>query len=155
MNEHLPSRGPKGSPSPTEATRAARTVRAVGFFDELAPGWGFPTDGTIRDAVRSSADTDEHRLVEYLRQGSGIWSEMGAQADVLDPEGPVLVSAGSLLTDGGWLWREDLAYYVGRYHLALPGDFVARVRELSHRPPEVPESRLVEILTRDLGIPMG
>ncbi|MFE1236603.1 hypothetical protein [Streptomyces tendae] len=154
MNEHSPSRGPKGSPCPTEGTAAARTVRAVGFFDELSPGWGFPTDGTIKDAVRSSADSDGQRLVEYLRQGSGIWSEMGAQADVLDPEGPVLVSAGSLLTDGVWLWREDLAYYVGRYHLALPGDFVTRVRELGHRPPEVPETRLVEILTRDLGIPM-
>ncbi|MFF4472979.1 hypothetical protein ACFYZ3_25845 [Streptomyces sp. NPDC001599] len=80
---------------------------------------------------------------------------MGAQADVLDAEGPILVSAGSLLTDGVWLWREDLAYYVATYHLALPGDFLARVGELDHRPPEVPESRLVDILTRELGIPMG
>ncbi|WP_253191439.1 hypothetical protein [Streptomyces sp. M1013] len=65
------------------------------------------------------------------------------------------MSAGSLLTDGAWLWRDDLAYYVAKYHLVLPSDFVARARELGHRPPEVPESRLVEILTRDLGIPMG
>ncbi|MEU9217001.1 hypothetical protein AB0D47_10710 [Streptomyces sp. NPDC048376] len=127
----------------------------MGFFDELSPGWGFPTDGTIKDAVRSSGDGNEHRLVGYLRRGSGIWSEMGAEADVLDPEAPTLVSGGSLLTDGVWLWRDDLAYYVDRYHLALPADFVARVRELGYTPPEVPESRLVEILTRDLGISMG
>ncbi|MFG3128992.1 hypothetical protein ACGFZU_14985 [Streptomyces tendae] len=155
MNEHWTSRGPKGSRRPTEGAPTARTVRTVGFFDELAPGWGLLTDGTIKDAVRSSADTDEHGLVAYLRRGSGICSEMGAQADVLDPEGPTLVSAGSLLTDGVWLWRDDLAYYVDKYHLVLPGDFVARARELDHRPPEVPESRLVEIMTRDLGIPMG
>lgn len=80
---------------------------------------------------------------------------MGAQADVLDPEGPTLVSAGSLLTDGVWLWRDDLAYYVDKYHLVLPGALVARARELDYRPPEVPESRLVAIMTRDLGIPMG
>jgi hypothetical protein len=80
---------------------------------------------------------------------------MGAQADVLDPEGPTLVGAGSLLTDGVWLWREDLAYYVATYHLALPRDFLARVRELGYRPPKVPESRLVEVLTRDLGVPLG
>ncbi|MET8662832.1 hypothetical protein ABZV87_00700 [Streptomyces tendae] len=155
MNEHSTSHGPRASRCPTERLQKARTVRAVGFFDELSPGWGFPTEGAIKDAVRSSADADEHRLVEYLRRGAGIWSEMGAQADVLDPEGPVLVSAGSLLTDGVWLWRDDLAYYVDRYHLALPGDFVACVRELGYSPPEVPESRLVEILTRDLGIPMA
>ncbi|CAL9496646.1 hypothetical protein [Streptomyces sp. enrichment culture] len=155
MNEHWTSHGPRASRCPTEGPGKARTVRAVGFFDELSPGWGFPTDGAIKDAVRSSADADEHRLVEYLRRGSGIWSEMGAQADVLDPGGPVLVSAGSLLTDGVWLWRDDLAYYVAKYHPVLPSDFVARARELDYRPPEVPESRLVEILTRDLGIPMG
>ncbi|CAM5475052.1 hypothetical protein STENM327S_08287 [Streptomyces tendae] len=155
MNEHWTSHGPRASLSPTEGARTSRTVRAVGFFDELSPGWGFPTDGTIEDAVRSSADNDERRLVAYLRRGSAIWSETGAQADVLDPEGPTLVSAGSLLTDGVWLWRDDLAYYVDKYHLVLPGDFVKRARELDYRPPEVPESRLVEILTRDLGIPMG
>ncbi|MGV9589021.1 hypothetical protein [Streptomyces tendae] len=155
MNEHSTSRGRRESRCPTEGPQGARTVRAVGFFDELSPGWGLPTDGPIKDAVRSSADADEHRLVDYLRQGSDIWSEMGAQADVLDPEGPTLVSGGSLLTDGGWIWRDDLAYYVVRYHLALPEDFVAHVRESGYSPPEVPESRLVEILTRDLGIPLG
>ncbi|OWA09301.1 hypothetical protein B9W62_16265 [Streptomyces sp. CS113] len=155
MNKHWTSHGPRASHCPTEGARMARTVRAVGFFDELSPGWGFPTDGAIKDAVRSSANADEHRLVEYLRQGAGIWSEMGAQADVLDAEAPTLVSGGSLLTDGAWIWRDDLAYYVVRYHLALPGDFVAHVGEAGYSPPEVPESRLVEILTRDLGIPMG
>nr|WP_282547849.1 hypothetical protein [Streptomyces rochei] len=40
------------------------------------------------------------------------------------------------------------------YHLALPDAFVARVRELAYSPPVVPESRLFEIATRDLGISM-
>ncbi|MCF2435152.1 hypothetical protein LV779_13180 [Streptomyces thinghirensis] len=80
---------------------------------------------------------------------------MGAQTDVLDPDGPTLVGNGSLFTDGIWLWREDLSYYVARYHLALPREFVAHVRGLEYSPPQVPESRLVEILTQDLGISMG
>ncbi|MET7323819.1 hypothetical protein [Streptomyces sp. NPDC005549] len=71
--------------------------------------------------MRTSAATDEYLLTDYLRRGAAIWSEMGAQADVLDPEGPTLVGAGSLLTDGFWLWRENL----------------------------------VEVLTRDLGVPLG
>ncbi|WP_415941583.1 hypothetical protein [Streptomyces sp. 067-1] len=41
------------------------------------------------------------------------------------------------------------------YHLALPEAFRAHAGELGHCPPEVPESRLVEILTPDLGVPMG
>ncbi|MFD8426770.1 hypothetical protein [Streptomyces coelicoflavus] len=66
-----------------------------------------------------------------------------------------MTGAGSLLTDGSWLWRDDLAYYVAAYHLALPEAFRAHAGELGHCPTEVPESRLVEILTRDLGVPMG
>lgn len=79
---------------------------------------------------------------------------MGSQTDVLDPDGPTLVGNGSLHTDGTWLWREGLSYYVAKYHLALPREFVAHVRRLKYSPPQVPENRLVEILTRDLGISM-
>lgn len=134
--------------------RGERTVRTVGFFTELAPGWGFPAEGSITDAVRDFGVADESRVVSYLRGGAWIWAEMGAERDVLDPEGPTLVSAGSLCTDGAWVWREDLSYYLATYHLALPDDFVTRVRELAYSPPVVPESRLVEIATRDLGISM-
>lgn len=130
-------------------------VHAVGFFDEFSPGWGFPTDGPIEDAVRPQAGPDEDRLVSYLRDGAWIWAEMSAQRDVLDCDGPTLVGAGSLRTDGIWIWREDLPYYVVTYHLALPDEFVARARELSYVPPEVPESTLIQILTRDLRVPMA
>ncbi|MFC8871313.1 hypothetical protein ACFUAC_27290 [Streptomyces sp. NPDC057148] len=131
-----------------------RTVRPVGFFAEFQPGYGFPTAGSITDAVRDSGVADESRVVSYLRGGAWIWAEMWAGRDVLNAEGPTLVSAGSLYTDGAWVWREDLSYYLATYHLALPDDFVARVRELDYSPPVVPESRLIEIATRDLGVSM-
>ncbi|QCB23982.1 hypothetical protein E5N77_20925 [Streptomyces sp. SS52] len=137
-----------------EFARGGRTVRSVGFFTELAPGWGFPAEGSLAEAVRDCGEADESRVVSYLRGGTWIWAEMGAERDVLDPEGPTLVSAGSLCTDGAWVWREDLSYYLATYHLALPDAFVARVRELAYSPPVVPESRLFEIATRDLGISM-
>lgn len=127
-------------------------VRSVGFYAELSPGWGMPVDGSIRDAVRSAGEPDEGRIVEYLRRGTGLWSEMSAGPDVLDPEGPVLTGTGSLRTDGTWLWREDLRYYLSTYHLALPAEFLAHVRRLGYAPPPVAEARLTEIVTRDLGI---
>ncbi|MFF0514916.1 hypothetical protein [Streptomyces sp. NPDC004250] len=137
------------------AARKVAGVRPVGFFDELMPGWGFRGGGSIKDAARTSGEPDEQGILSYLRQGAEIWSEMGAQPDVLDPEGPILAGAGSLYTDGVWLWRDDLTYYVATYHLVLPQDFITHVRERDHAPPRVPESQLLDILTNDLGIRVG
>ncbi|MFI9153676.1 hypothetical protein [Streptomyces sp. NPDC053367] len=130
-------------------------IRSAGFFAELNPGWGMPLDGSIRDAVRSAGESDEDRIIGYLRNGTALWSETGAERDVLDPEGPDLTGAGSLLTDGTWLWREDLPYYVSAYHVTLPAEFLAHIRGLGHAAPTVPDSRLHEIATQDLGLRLG
>jgi hypothetical protein len=127
-------------------------IRAVGFFAELHPGWGMPLDGSIKDAVRSAGEPDENRIVDYLRTGTGLWSEMGAEPDVLDPEGSALPGAGSLFTDGTWLWRDDLPYYVAKYHVALPPEFLAHARRLGYAASRVPDARVHEIATQDLGM---
>ncbi|MCX4989221.1 MULTISPECIES: DUF4279 domain-containing protein [unclassified Streptomyces] len=141
-------------PRGQERDRGAQAVRPAGFFPELAPGWGLPLDGPMRDSVKATGEPDEAEIIAYLRNGAGIWSEMSAGPDVLDPEAPDLSGIGSLYTDGTWLWRQDLPYYLGRYHVSLPPDFVTHIRNAHHRVPEVPEKRLLEILTRDLGIDM-
>jgi len=46
----------------------------------------------------------------------------------------------------------DLAYHLGTYHVTLPRDFLTHVRKARYRVPDVPEARLLEILTHDLGI---
>ncbi|MDX3454236.1 hypothetical protein PV396_20185 [Streptomyces sp. ME02-8801-2C] len=129
-------------------------IRPAGFFIELSPGWGLPLSGSIKDAVNSTGEPDEKNFVTYLRNGTGIWSEMSAGHDVLDPEAPILTGIGSLYTDGDWIWREDLAHYVTKYHVSLPAEFVTHIRALNYRTPDVPETKLIEILTQDLGITM-
>jgi hypothetical protein len=127
-------------------------IRPVGFFSELSPGWGLPLDGSIKDVVNPTGEPDESKIIAYLRNGAGIWSEMSAGPDVLDPEAPDIPGIGSLYTDGTWLWRQDLAYYLGKYHVSLPAEFVTHVRNSHHEVPQVAESRLMEILTQDLGM---
>ncbi|MGY0069049.1 hypothetical protein ACWZEH_20120 [Streptomyces sp. QTS137] len=134
---------------------SSRTIRSAGFFAELSPGWGLAEAGSIKDAVRPFPKPDEQSILTYLRNGTEIWSEMSAGPDVLDPEGPTLTGIGSLSTDGTWLWREDLLYYLATYHVALPDEFLDHIRSLGHTAPVVPESRLMSILTEDLGIDLG
>ncbi|WP_245236998.1 hypothetical protein RFN58_25005 [Streptomyces iakyrus] len=129
-------------------------IRPVGFFSELSPGWGLAETGSIRNAVRPLGEPDEKNILDYLRSGTGIWSEMSAGPDVLDPYAPEMTGIGSLYTDGTWLWREDLTYYVATYHVALPNEFVEHIRTLKYKAPVVSESRLVDIAKNDLGINM-
>jgi|UniRef100_A0AAU3I3A7 hypothetical protein len=133
-------------------TEVPGVIRTVGFFSELGPGWGLPLDGLLRESVGPAGEPDEAEIIGYLGRGAGIWAEMSAGPDVLDPQAPVLSGVGSLFTDGTWLWRRDLPYYLGTYHVSLPRDFLTHVRKARYRVPAVPETRLLEILTRDLGI---
>lgn len=129
-------------------------IRPVGFFSELSPGWGLTETGSIKDAVRPSGEPDENRILEYFRSGTGIWSEMSAGPDVLDPDGPDMPGIGSMYTDGTWIWREDLRYYVATYHVSLPDEFVKRIRAMDYTAPAVSESRLIDIARHDLGLNM-
>ncbi|MFF1698244.1 hypothetical protein ACFVXC_32260 [Streptomyces sp. NPDC058257] len=130
-------------------------IKVAGFFEELSPGWGLQTSGPIREFTNPIGVPDEDRIISYLRSGTGIWSEMSAGPDVLDPHAPMLSGIGSLYTDGEWLWREDLAYYVETYHITLPADFVSRIRHFTYSAPEIEKSRLLSIMTDDLRIPMA
>jgi hypothetical protein len=48
------------------------------------------------------------------------------------------------LTDGEWLWRDDLAHYVERHHVRLPEDFLESVRANGYQIPEITETTLRE-----------
>ncbi|MEU3740521.1 hypothetical protein AB0E78_26090 [Streptomyces sp. NPDC032198] len=141
--------------TPHSTLQRGTMIKVAGFFEELSPGWGLPTSGSIREFTNPAGVPDEDRITSYLRNSTGIWSEMSAGPDVLDPDAPLLSGIGSLYTDGEWLWREDLAYYVETYHITLPGEFVSRIRSFTYNPPEIETDRLLSIMTDDLHIPMA
>jgi hypothetical protein len=123
----------------------------VGFFSELYDDE--PAAPLLRDAVRSVARPDEARIVAYLKAGVGLAGVGKYVGDVLNPSARFAVSP-SLLTDGVWLWRADLPYYVATYHVELPDEFVAHMRRNAWAVPamsEAEESRLGRQLYRDMG----
>jgi hypothetical protein len=99
--------------------------KRVGFFRELYDDE--PDAPSIREAVRATAHPDESRIVAYLKAGVGLAGVGKYVGDVLNPDSRFAVSP-SLLTDGVWLWRADLPYYVATYHVELPDEFVAHMR---------------------------
>jgi hypothetical protein len=124
--------------------------KRFGFFRELYDD--DPADPSLRDAVRPTAHADGSRIVAYLEAGIGLAGVGKFVGDVLNPDARFGVSP-SLLSDGAWLWRADLAYYVKTYHIELPDEFVAHMRQNRWSVPALSEaevSRLGRQLYRDM-----
>jgi hypothetical protein len=114
-----------------------RVLRLLGFFDDFGCSGELAT-GPLAAQVRASGEQDEAHIVEYLDCGHRLTYFMEAGVDVLTGEVHRHTSGcSSLVTDGMWVWRADFAHYLETYHVPLPSAFVARVRQLGHRMPDL------------------
>jgi hypothetical protein len=103
-----------------------RDFKALGQFAELEPGGG-PHLLRLADVIYHMDAADVPLVLAHLRIGIRVVDCMEMCVDPLDstrshPGGS------SLATDGRWVWRVDLPYYVERYRVALTSDFIADVR---------------------------
>jgi hypothetical protein len=89
---------------------------------------------------------ERRRLAFYLALGTPAIRVMGMRRDVIDGEDIFLGE--SLLTDGEWFWRQDLAHYVVKYGLALPVKLIEHAASNLWRPPVLSDSELVEAAAR-------
>lgn len=105
--------------------RRGREVKVLrlGFFLEFSGATG--PGLSMREAVRKIPAVNEDEVVNYLRTGLPVIDVMERRLDVLD--GSAVAETGSILTDGQWYWREDLAHYVAKYHLDLDRAFLAGI----------------------------
>jgi hypothetical protein len=119
-------------------------MRCVGLFAELDPNRPEYFRGSIHDAVRPSGEPDEDALIGYLRSGIRLADIMESTPDVISNDRHI-TGGSSILTDGEWVWRVDLAYYVERYHVALDEEFVKHARSAGYRIPDHPRDRLIQL----------
>lgn len=92
----------------------------LGFFRELEHG--DPQGPSLLEAGRR-ARPDEAAIVRYLAESPVLAISGSAVYDVIDPEHPVS-GRNAVRTDGVWIWPDDLAHYVARYHVELPAEFL-------------------------------
>lgn len=113
-------------------------MKTAGFFRELEPNGPAVYGTSIRDHLGDdSPPPDLDQVVDYLRRGHGLIDVMGAETDVLGT-GRHILGGASIMTDGEWLWREDLQFYVSTHHVRLPGEFLTRIRERRYEVPALP-----------------
>ncbi|PLC40476.1 hypothetical protein C0Q88_21980 [Ralstonia pickettii] len=101
-------------------------MRVVGVFRELTGSKPIYLP-SIYEAQNKLLPQDASDLVAYLRKGVPVFDVMEATRDPFDAT--KFVSGGaSLLSDGTWVWREDLAYYLERYNVGVSSDFIKHAR---------------------------
>ncbi len=119
-------------------------MRILGHFEEFWSEQAGVPDGKIKDFTREVGEPDEGRILTYLGNGKDLFLAMGTVGDVLGSDQRIL-SGESIATDGEWIWRADLGFYVRNYHIQLPKDFLDRVREHGYGVPDVPQGQLVNL----------
>jgi len=125
-------------------------LKPLGFFEEVfANAPAGVSAGRLLASIPDSPAPDVEDIARYLHSGHAIFDTMGAERDIVTDDRWIL-GAASLLTDGVWVWRVDLAHYVRRYGVTLPGDFLEHARRARYTVPDVAVSRLRELTTEIL-----
>ena len=97
-------------------------MKVVGVFHELGRGIDKSVQ-SIHSVVGKLSNEKAVSVAEYLRSGIPVFDVMESTIDPFDNS--VCIDGGpSLLSDGEWIWRSDLAYFVEKYKVALPDEFI-------------------------------
>jgi hypothetical protein len=117
----------------------------------LQQGARGPYSGSIFDSIRPTPLHDEAGIVQYLKNASPVVDYMEATRDVVGGTA-FIPGAPSIVTDGVWVWREDLSYYVQNYHVRLDDDFLSHARSKSYEPEALSTGRLDEVIANLIGV---
>jgi len=107
-------------------------LKSIGFFQEL--DHGDPSGPRLVELVRGNPQPEEPKIVNYLRNGILLMGCPGLVSDVLDEDAGI-IGPPHIMTDGVWAWPGDLPYYIEKYHLALPDEFLDYLRSKDLNPP--------------------
>lgn len=94
---------------------------------------------TILDALDRIEAVDRQAVIEYLTHGVALTAVPGSDSDVIDAT--VVALSSSILTDGEYIWRRDLAHYVSKYGVGLHEEFLERVRSGASPPEDLEAGR--------------
>jgi hypothetical protein len=128
-------------------------MKLIGFYQDMDPGYSASWGGFAPHPGSGEGKYPVGDVVSYLKSGYPVLDVMELTVDVID--GAFRVPGGSsVLTDGQFVWREDLASYVERYRIDLPQHFLEAAQRHSFNIPAVDQEALLDIsveVSRTLG----
>ena len=89
---------------------------------------GLEHNPSIKDFINMEDSLRVASICQYLQNGSVLIESPGVTTDVIHPE-EGFSGTPTAYTDGTWVWPGDLGYYVEKYFLKLPEDFIRTMEE--------------------------
>ncbi|GAA2677453.1 hypothetical protein GCM10009864_56370 [Streptomyces lunalinharesii] len=119
-------------------------MELVGFYREMESNNSEVYKESIANAYARRGGYEAKLVSRYLRSGYPILDVTESTVDVIS--GSFRVPGGSsILTDGRFVWREDLATYVDHYSLSLPDSFLDCIRENDFKVPSVAHEHILDV----------
>ena len=88
------------------------------WYEEFAPDRGYQK---LQEALFETPYSFQKEIASYLRKGNVILTGLSRAKDVFT--GERIPDEVHIMTDGEYLWPNELAWYVEKYNLRLPKDF--------------------------------
>ncbi|WP_371796029.1 hypothetical protein [Streptomyces sp. NBC_01718] len=117
-------------------------TRDLGFFREFPHG--DPEGPSLLECAEKGDAQIQCLIADYLEAGAMLASTAQRVFDVLSEENDD-VGLLAIRTDGAWMWPADLPYYVRKYNISLPGDFIIHAKSLGWVAPDLSRADLLSI----------
>lgn len=105
----------------------------VGFFKELEPRLS-DVPNSIYDFKNKLDPEIKPIVLNYLEHSTGIFDWLETVRDCLNRK-KTIIGGSCVWSDGEWIWREDLEYYVREYDVGLPSKFIEKIINNNGIPP--------------------
>ncbi|MCG5218065.1 hypothetical protein [Streptosporangium sp. KLBMP 9127] len=117
-------------------------MKKVGYFQETASGSSDDYPSLHELVGKLEGDTS---LIERYLNGGAILAVSGQLAHDVLTESGCAIGPVATLTDGEWLWPSYLSYYISKYKVQLPLEFVSIIERRNGKCPELTERQLEAI----------
>jgi len=101
-------------------------LKTAGFYREIS--YGEPHGESIFAVLDKGDPSLQKKIIAYLQAGHTYVCAPGLSQDVTVPEDDIVTGSIAIMSDGIWTWPKELIYYVEKYNVALPEDFVAFIQ---------------------------
>lgn len=96
------------------------------------------SDGPIhltQSCIKTNSTKQKREVMKYLVSGAIVLATDACLVDNLDPKKPKVVPVG-YLTDGKYIWPNEMIYYLDRYDILPPKWFLDHISENGFRVPD-------------------
>jgi hypothetical protein len=115
---------------------------------QLLDFWEFsqnPEARSLRQCISRGDAALQGKVADYLDRARMLSVTTMPVYDVLSDEKTQIGRHGTR-TDGVWIWRADLSFYVRTYNILLPSEFTDRAAGFDWIPPAVTDERIDAIV---------